>query len=322
MSSGETFGIVAGSANARVGMQAAVDVLRNGGSAIDAAIAGAREVEDDLTDFGVGTGGIPNILGQVELDASIMDGRTLASGAVGAVKGYPNPIDIARKVMELTPHAMIAGEGADLFARHHGFKTANLLTDEAEQAWRNRLSEVRQAGGNVYEDQYELYMGVVKDWTRLLHKEIFGTTNVIARDLEGNIACAVTTSGWGFKWPGRLGDSPIIGAGNYADNRFGAAACTGRGEMAIRAASAHSVVTFMRTGMSLDEALREAMIDLRHLVDPFAERDNVMNIVAMDRHGNVSAASTARESRYVYQTVEMDTYEEAERIFVPLKAEA
>ncbi len=322
MAGSKQVGIVVGSYNARVGLQAAIDVLREGGSAIDAAIAAVRLVEDNLDDEGVGTGGIPNILGQVELDASIMDGRTLAAGAVGAVKGYPHPIEIARKVMEVTPHVMLVGEGAELFARVHGFTPANLLTPKAEQTWREKIVEAQGGeGGDRYEDQYRLYMGVVRDWRKLLHREIFGTTNVIARDREGNIACAVSTSGWGFKWPGRLGDSPIIGAGNYADNRYGAAACTGRGEMAIRCASAHSTVMYLRQGLGLEDALRQAMVDLRHLVDPFAERDNVMNIVAMDRDGNVAAASTAAESKFVFQTTEMGGYEERQRIHVPLRAD-
>lgn len=311
-------GIVVGSANARVGLGAAVDVLRDGGSAMDAAIAAVRMVEDNLEDSGVGTGGTPNVLGQVELDATVMDGRTLAAGSVGAVKGYPHPVDIARKVMELTPHVMLVGEGAELFARKHGFEQAELLTEASRAAWRARVEGLAAEGGDVYEDQYELFMGSVKDWTKLLHEEIFGTTNVIARDANGDIACAVSTSGWGFKWPGRLGDSPIIGAGNYADNRFGAAACTGRGEMAIRAASAYSVVSNMRHGLSLEEALRTSMTDLSHMVDPFAQRSNVMNIVAMDREGNVLAASTSDEAKYVYQTVDMDSYEEQPRLHVPL----
>ncbi len=318
MVTGQT-GIVVGSANARVGLGAAVEVLRGGGSAMDAAIAAVRMVEDNLEDSGVGTGGMPNILGQVELDATVMDGRTLAAGAVGAIKGYPHPIDIARKVMELTPHVMLVGAGAELFAAKHGFEKAELLTDEARDAWKARVEGLAAPGGNIYEDQYELFMGAVRDWTKLLHEEIFGTTNVIARDASGDIACAVSTSGWGFKWPGRLGDSPVIGAGNYADNRFGAAACTGRGEMAIRAASAYSVVSNMRHGMSLEEALRSSMIDLSHLVDPFAQRSNVMNMVAMDNQGNVSAASTSHESTFVFQTVEMDAFEEQPRLHVPLQ---
>ncbi|MDI3338993.1 MAG: N(4)-(beta-N-acetylglucosaminyl)-L-asparaginase [Sphaerobacter sp.] len=323
MARGAQVGVVVGSYNARVGLPAAIEILRAGGSALDAVVAAVKLVEDDLTDHGVGTGGIPNLLGQVELDASIMDGTALAAGAVGAVKHYPHPIEIARKVMEVTPHVMLVGEGAELFARYHGFEPANLLTEEAEREWRRCIHGDGEAPGegNAWEDQYNLYMRVVKDWTKLLHKEIFGTTNVIARDREGNIACAVSTSGWGFKWPGRLGDSPIIGAGNYADSRFGAAACTGRGEMAIRAASAHSVVMYLRQGMPLEEALRTAMVDLRALVDPFAERDNVMNIVAMDREGNVAAASTSAAARFVFQTTEMDDPEERPRIHVPLREE-
>jgi beta-aspartyl-peptidase (threonine type) len=300
-------------------MQAAMDILRGGGSALDAAIAAVRKVEDNLEDYGVGTGGIPNVLGEVELDATVMDGTTLGAGAVGAMKRYPNPIEIARKVMEETPHVMLAGAGADLFAKHHGFCEAELLTPAAREVWRARVIGDVETQSNAYEDQYSTYMAAVRRWKETLHAEMFGTTNVIARDLQGNIACGVSTSGWGFKWPGRLGDSPIIGAGNYADTRWGAAACTGRGEMAIRCCTAHSVVTFMRFGQSLDEALRTAMEDLRYLPDPYAERQNVMNIVAMDREGNVNATSTAPGAGYVVQTVEMDAYEERPRMVVPLR---
>ncbi len=315
----EIRGIVVGSRNAAVGFPRAIEILRGGGSALEAAIAAVKAVEDDLRDQGVGTGGIPNILGEVELDASVMDGRTLAAGAVGALKHYPHPIEVARRIMECTPHVMLVGEGAELFARTHGFQPANLLTPEAEAIWRAVIHGERRTEHNVYEDRYQLYMSVVQRWRELLHRELFGTTNVIVRDLAGNIACAVSTSGWGFKWPGRLGDSPIIGAGNYADNRYGAAACTGRGEMAIRCATAHSVVMYLRFGFTLEDALRQAMLDLRALDDPYAEADTVMNIVAMDRDGNVSAASTSREATYVVQTIDMETYEERPRLHVPLR---
>lgn len=321
MAGGEKVGVVVGSANARVGFQAAIDILRGGGSAIDAAVAAVRLVEDNPEDRTVGRGGIPNVLGQVELDASIMDGRTLAAGAVGAVKNYPHPIEIARKVMELTPHVLLVGEGAELFARYHGFEPADLLTEESERAWRERLSGAAVTGGALNVDQSPRYMGVVREWVRLLHREVLGTTNVIVRDLVGNIACAVSTSGWGFKWPGRVGDSAIIGAGNYADNRFGAAACTGRGEMAIRAASAYSVVGYMRRGMTVEDALRAAMLDLRALVDPFAEMPSAMNIIAMDCHGNVCAASTSPQATYIFQRTDMDACEERRRLHVPLRDE-
>jgi L-asparaginase / beta-aspartyl-peptidase len=314
-----TVPVVLGSANARIGLPAAIAALRSGRSAMDAAVAAVKCVEDNRDDHGVGTGGIPNVLGEVELDASVMDGRTLAAGAVAAVKGYRHPIEIARKVMESTPHVMLVGAGAELFAERHGFERAQLLTPEAEAIWRERIRGGAPTGSSLYADSYQLYMTVVRDWAALLHDRILGTTNVIVRDATGDIASAVSTSGWGFKWPGRVGDSPIIGAGNYADNRYGAAACTGRGEMAMRAATAYCVVRSLRDGLSLSDALRRAMLDLHDLVDPFAERVNVMNAVAMDRDGNVAAISTAKDTFYVFQTVEMDEPEERERECVPLR---
>jgi L-asparaginase / beta-aspartyl-peptidase len=314
-----TVPVVVGSANARVGLPAAIAALRAGRSALDAAVAAVKCVEDNRDDHGVGTGGIPNVLGQVELDASIMDGGTLAAGAVAAVKGYRHPIEIARKVMETTPHVMLVGAGAELFAGRHGFEPAELLTPEAAAIWRERILGGAPTGSNLYADSYQMYMAAVHDWANLLHDRILGTTNVIVRDAAGDIASAVSTSGWGFKWPGRVGDSPIIGAGNYADNRYGAAACTGRGEMAIRAATAYSIVRSMRDGLALNDALRRAMLDLRDLVDPFAERVNVMNAVAIDRDGNVGAISTARGTFYVFQTLDMAGPEERERACVPLK---
>jgi L-asparaginase / beta-aspartyl-peptidase len=311
-------GVVVGSSNARIGIQAAIDLLNNGGNALDAAVAAIKLIEDSPEDNSVGTGGIPNLIGQVELDASIMHGRNLASGAVGAVKNYPNPIEIACKVMEVTPHVMLAGEGAELFAKHHGFTTADLLTDSAKEMWRKRIESGGPSQEEIDEDRYELFNKAVAHWAKLLHKEVYGTTNVIVRDDNGDIVTAVSTSGWGFKWPGRLGDSPIIGAGNYADNRFGGAACTGRGEMAIRSATAHSVIMYMRHGKCLEDAVQTAMEDLNHLQDPYAERSNTMNIVAMDRDGNVTAASTGDAATYVYQTTEMDAFEERVRTHVPL----
>lgn len=311
--------VVLGSANARVGLPAAIAALRSGRSAMDAAIEAVKCVEDNLDDQGVGTGGIPNVLGEVELDASVMDGRTLAAGAVAAVKGYRHPIEIARKVMDSTPHVLLAGGGAELFAERNGFERAELLTPEAKALWRERILGGAPTGSNLYADSYQMYMAAVRDWVTLLHDRILGTTNVIVRDANADIASAVSTSGWGFKWPGRVGDSPIVGAGNYADNRFGAAACTGRGEMALRAATAFSIVRYMRDGLALEESLRRAMLDLRDLVDPFAERVNVMNAVAMDRDGNVAAVSTAAETFYVFQTLDMSEPEERPRACVPLE---
>jgi beta-aspartyl-peptidase (threonine type) len=311
-------GVVVGSSNARVGLPLAIEVLRSGGSALDAAVAAVKAVEDDVNDHGVGTGGLPNVLGQVELDASIMDGRDRAAGAVGALKGFRHPIEVARKVMETMPHVLLVGEGAELFARRHGFEEVDLLTAEAERLWRERRFSLDDGSGfgGVGEDRR--YLEAVAEWTAALHPSVLGTTNVLVRDGAGNIAGAVSTSGWGFKWPGRLGDSPLIGAGNYADNRFGAAACTGRGELAIRGATAHSVVTHLRHGLALEEAIRLALEDIRSLPDPYAEQPNSMNIVALDREGRVAAASTAADARFVFQRTDMAAPEEALRSHVPL----
>src|SRR5579859_5547561 len=189
-----TVPVVIGSANARIGLPAAIAALRSGRSAMDAAVAAVKCVEDNPEDRGVGTGGIPNVLGQVELDASVMDGRTLGAGAVAAVKGYRHPIEIARKVMETTPHVMLVGPGAELFAERHGFEPAELLTPEARAIWRERILGGPPTGSNLYADSYQMYMAVVRDWANLLHDKIMGTTNVIVRDAAGDIASAVSTS--------------------------------------------------------------------------------------------------------------------------------
>jgi beta-aspartyl-peptidase (threonine type) len=307
-------GLVVASTNGQVGIAAAVDVLRAGGSAVDAVIAGIELVEAHPDDHSVGYSGLPNLLGEVELDASIMDGRTLAAGSVGALQHYQDAIALARQVMDTLPHVLIVGEGANRFAAETGLNHKQLLTPEAEQIWRSRMS--------APPDNRDAYFGRIRDLvvahssdpeTPDLPPDRHGTVNFIARDRDGDIACGVSTSGWAWKYPGRLGDSPIIGAGNYADNRWGAAACTGRGEMAQRLCTAHSVVTFMRFGLSLDEALRQAVWDLHALEDRYRSE---VNIIAIDRDGDHAAASTDPNKTYVFMHEGMDQFEEAARTHV------
>jgi beta-aspartyl-peptidase (threonine type) len=302
--------IVIASRNGNVGIAEAMDALRRGGSALDAVEAGVRLVESNPDDHSVGYSGYPNLLGQVELDASIMDGATLAAGAVGALQGYEHAISVARKVMEELPHCFLVGEGAARFAREMGFAARDLLTDEARRVYEQILSD---KAPEVY-NQRSRYLDSIRRFVRIAAdpEKPNETVNFIARDGRGNIACAVSTSGWAWKYPGRLGDSPVIGAGNYADNRYGAAACTGRGEMAIRCATARSLVLYMKTGMGLEAAGREAFRDLDALVDPFA---GSMNAIAMAADGSHMAFSNMPEATYIFMTGDMETPVERPRVY-------
>lgn len=205
-----------------------------------------------------------------------------------------------------------------------GFKSDSDMLSPEMLALRERYLR-RIMGDRVYdnlENDQELW-----DWVKVSTdpEKKFGTVNFIAQDQNGDICTGVSTSGWAWKYPGRVGDSPIIGAGNYADNRFGAAACTGTGEMAIRACTAHSLVFYLKMGMSIDKAGEQAMIDLRDLGGPYISR---MNLIAMDKDGNhcgyTSMAGKSyknysmKPGTYIFQTGEMSTFEEAERSYVEI----
>lgn len=308
--------IVVASENGKIGMTAAVDILGSGGSALDAVEAATRIVEDNTADHSVGTGGYPNILGQVELDASIMEGTTRRAGAVAALHGYSHPISIARAILEGLPHhVMLAGDGAARYAHECDFQQEELLTPDAESGWRRVLSRVAAAGP---EHQPLIpFNGPIAGLTREAAdpEKLVGTVNFIAVDKDGHIATAVSTSGWAFKYPGRVGDSPIIGAGNYCDDRFGACCCTGIGEWSIRAVMAHNVVNGMEFGLALDDACNRAMDDLKSVPLPeYVER--TMSLVAVDRNGNHTGLTTKPGVKYVWQTPDMDSFQIEKRIIV------
>jgi beta-aspartyl-peptidase (threonine type) len=246
-----------------------------------------------------------------------MDGRGLRAGSVGALQGYQDAITLARSVMEQLPHVLVAGDGAARLAADIGLEPVDLLTPEAEEIWQARFDGLDPKIGGAHTAYYAKVHELVRKITADPEKQEdhHGTVNFIARDGGGHVACGVSTSGWAWKYPGRLGDSPIIGAGNYADNRWGAAACTGRGEMAQRCCTAHSVVTFMRFGMNLQQALTTAMVDLRALDDPYASE---MNVIAIDANGNHSAASSSADKTYIYMTEAMTTWKTGTRLHVPL----
>ncbi len=302
--------ILISSSNGNVGMDAGWEILQRGGSAIDAVEAATRLVEDNPEDHSVGYAGYPNLLGEVELDASIMDGATLRTGAVGAMKRYRYAITAARRVMDELPHVMLVGAGAERFAAEIGLTSENLLTDEIERTWRAGLE------GNVtteWQGIPELVAALLKRSGGLTQdpEHVTGTVNFIAQDAQGRIAAAVSTSGWAWKYPGRLGDSPIIGAGNYADDRYGAAACTGWGEAAIRAGTARSVVLYLKMGMSLEDACQEAFRDLLPIM---RGTPNAMNMIAIDRNGGFYSITTAEERTFVYRQDGMTAYKELPRV--------
>lgn len=236
-------------------------LLREGETALEAIEQGIRAVEANIADESVGKGGYPNALGVMELDAGVMDGRTRASGAVGALQGFLHPVSVAYAVMRELPHVLLVGEGAARFSREINAERAELLTDEMRQnweAWRRQFDFDPTSGEQSLIEA--VYRG--RDPQRS-----GGTTVYLAQDRNGDIAVATSTSGWAWKYPGRLGDTPIAGAGFYADNRYGAAACTGMGEIAIRSGLARMTVAYMQMGRSVEEAVREALADIKYHPD-------------------------------------------------------
>lgn len=246
----------------------AYEVLRQRGSALDAVEAGVRVSEADPAVTSVGFGGMPDLAGRVTLDACIMnaDGEC---GAVAALQHIKHPISVARRVMEQTPHVMLVGEGALEFALESGFERENLLTPQAERAWREWLEkEGAPAKARINIENHD-------------------TIGMLAIDVDGNMSGACTTSGAAWKLPGRVGDSPIIGAGLYVDNDVGAACATGWGEAVIRIVGSHLVVEYMRQGYHPDEACRRA-VDRVIRKDPDYE-DIQVGFVALSRDGTLGA---------------------------------
>ncbi len=244
-------------------------ILSDGGSALDAVERGANVIEVDPEDFSVGMSGLPNEHGVVQLDASIMDGRTYSAGSVASLENIATPSSVARLVMERTDHVMLAGPGALDFARSFGFEEVQLLTTEAREIWlrwRERHSDQDDWGppDHLRGRAEELDRGASRDAGPLgldltgSMEHHYGTTNVLAVDTNGDVAGITTTSGLSWKVNGRVGDSPIIGAGLYVDNSVGAAGATGRGEDVIKSCASYYIVMRMREGRSPHEACEDA----------------------------------------------------------------
>ncbi|OGO08384.1 MAG: asparaginase, partial [Chloroflexi bacterium RBG_13_60_9] len=216
----------------RTGVPRAVEMLKAGSGGLPAIVAGIGIAEADLDIHSVGQSSWPNLLGELQLDAAVMDGSTRRTGAVGAIRGFKHPVAIAYEVMLRLDHEILVGEGAERFAAEIGAEKNKNETDHSVQAWNTHMDEI------LTEEQKRRFPDInlldIKGVARNPERP-FDTTVYLCIDRSGGLATAVSTSGWAWKYPGRLGDSPLIGAGSYADSRYGACACTGLGEMAIRA---------------------------------------------------------------------------------------
>ena len=263
--------IIISSANGLHALDKGMDILKQGGDTLDAVVAAVTVVEDDPNDDSVGYGGLPNEQGEVELDASVMHGPTHRAGAVASVRRIKNVARLAKTVMERTNHTMIVGDGARRFAVDQGFEEMNLLTEHSRKiwlAWKASTSfnwrpgidspewkeKVAALFDNTPEDQALLAYA-----ERVIAHPPTGTIPCMAVNEKGDISATTTTSGLAWKIPGRVGDSPIIGAGCCVDNEVGAAGSTGKGEENIKISGGHTIIEMMRQGKSPTDACLEAL---------------------------------------------------------------
>jgi N4-(beta-N-acetylglucosaminyl)-L-asparaginase len=246
--------LVIASRNGLRTVEKAMELIRAGADPLDAAIEGVAIVEADPKDHSVGYGGLPNEDGVVELDAAVMHGPTHGGGGVAALRNIMHPAAVARLVMKRSDHCLLVGEGALRFARAHGFPDVDLLTDEARRIWLHWKETSRKDSDWIapevaqVDPEIRAYLGV----------RLHGTIHCSVLDTHGDLGCVTTTSGLAYKIPGRVGDSPIMGAGLYLDNAVGSAGSTGRGEANLLNLSSHLIVEEMRRGAAPKDALMEA----------------------------------------------------------------
>lgn len=271
--------VVISSANGLAACAKAMETVKSGGDTLDAVIAGVNIVELDPNDTSVGYGGLPNEDGVVELDACVMHGPTKRAGSVAAIHGIKTPSKIAKLVMDHTTHVMIVGEGATRFAEVYGYKREDLLTEKSKlaylvwkeslrtpNAFNNWVSMEQNLTGEPAAPMKQLRSRFPNTddttlawaWEMAIHPT-YGTINCMAVNENGEMSGVTTTSGLAWKIPGRVGDSPIIGAGLFVDQEIGGGGSTGVGELNIRIAGGHTIVESMRRGMSPKEAVLEAL---------------------------------------------------------------
>jgi len=258
--------------------QQAWAILNESNSILDAIESGIHVPENDPNDTSVGFGGRPDRMGNVTLDACIMNSDGNA-GSVCFMTGYKNPISIARLVMEKTPHVILSGKGAERFANENGFEKINLLTEKSEQAWKEWLKK--------------------SEYSPKINAERHDTIGMIGMDADGNLAGGCSTSGLAFKMEGRVGDSPIIGAGLYVDNEVGAATATGLGELVLKTLGTFLVVELMRNGLSPQDACKKAVERISKKYDTSVSQ---VGFIALSKSGDYGAYAIQKGFQYVVNT--------------------
>ena len=296
------------------GIEVAWEMLSRGSDPLDAIVAGVQIVELNPNDQSVGLGGLPNEEGVVQLDASCMHGPTKRAGAVGALEDVATAAAVAKAVMDYTDHIMLVAQGAKKFALGMGFKEQNLLTDQSRADWMrwkaklnpsdnwlDPLEPPRRPPGKGADDDRVAASHVYYDSNGVPHT--YGTINMNAVTANGDIASVTTTSGLSWKIPGRVGDSPIIGAGQYCDNDVGAAGSTGRGEANIKVCGAFLTVEFMRQGMTPEQALMKTMerviaMTEKRLLDDKGRPHFQLQYYAVNKQGQYAAACAYEGSQF------------------------
>ncbi|MEM2386083.1 MAG: isoaspartyl peptidase/L-asparaginase [Candidatus Bathyarchaeia archaeon] len=273
--------------------QTGFNVMLNGGSALDAVVEAVAILEDKGV-FNAGYGSSLTIERTVEMEASVMEGKFLRAGAVGLLRDIRNPVRLARIVMEHTDHVFVVGEGAEKLARLFNLERRNPITEF-------RLKNYEQQRQALLEGRFELpkLASLVKEHPELFDLETIGA---VALDKEGNVAAATSTGGFPLKLPGRIGDSPLIGCGTYADNRSGACSATGVGEIAIRLCLAKTVCNYMENGKTAQEAVEAA---IRLVNERMAGTYNAMGLIAVNVKGDIGAAHNSKHMCWAYLTPEM-----------------
>jgi N4-(beta-N-acetylglucosaminyl)-L-asparaginase len=275
------------------------NTMQKGGSALDAVEKGINVIEEDEDNLTVGIGGLPDREGHVTLDACIMD-QDSNCGSVMCCENIVNVISVARKVMEKTPHVILVGDGAQQFALEQGFKKTNLLTPKAEKLWREWLKTSNyQPKMNIENELYK------KQPPMPGGKDNHDTIGLIAMDGKGNISGGCSTSGMAYKLRGRVGDSPVIGAGLFVDNEVGAATSTGVGEEVIRCVGSHLVVELMRQGFSPEDACKEAVMRIVKK-SPEKSKNIQVGFLALNKKGEYGAYALQKGFSYAVKTADKE----------------